>query len=261
MILIFLKIYLHIFEKLYECCFLCQSISNVKWCKVLLSVIIPTINEEKNLALTLENILYLGEEVEVVVVDGGSSDETVSVAKEAGATVLQTVPGRAGQLNLGAAHARGEILLFLHADTRLPLGFYHLVCGAMARKNIAAGAFRLALDSKQKKLYWVAWWANMRSRILGLAYGDQGLFIRRSLFNELGGYPDLKVMEDFAFIRKAKMKGKIYMLDAAVISSARRWQHLGVIRTTCINQLMVIGFLLGVPNKFLAKLYSVGKKI
>lgn len=228
---------------------------------MLLSVIIPTINEEKVLAGTLENILHHGKQVEVVVVDGGSRDETVSVAKEAGAKVLRTAPGRAGQMNLGADRAQGDILLFLHADTRLPHSFYRLVCETMVRKEVAAGAFRLALDSKKKKLHCVAWGANIRSRILGLPYGDQGIFIRTSLFHELGGYPDLPVMEDFAFIRKAKKKGQIHMLDASVITSARRWQDLGVVRTTVINQLMIAGFLLGLSPQFLAKLYGFGKKI
>lgn len=225
-----------------------------------MSVIIPTINEEQKISATVGSIVNGAEKVEVVVVDGGSCDKTVAAAKEAGAKVVQTEAGRARQLNLGADNAKGEILLFLHADTQLPHGFYDLVCQAMARDDIAVGAFGLALDSTQKKLALIAWAANLRSRILGLAYGDQGLFMRAAVFKELGGYPDLLVMEDFAFIRKAKNRGRILTLNASVITSARRWRHLGVIRTTCINQLMVLGFLLGLPDKFLAKLYGVGKQ-
>ncbi len=228
---------------------------------MLLSVIIPTLNEEKTLPETLQNVVQYGENIEVIVVDGGSEDDTLSVAKAHNVKVFQSGPGRGRQLNMGASFAQGDILLFLHADTRLPKEYYSLVCLTMAREEIAAGAFRLAIDSPQKIMQYVAWGANFRSSVFQLPYGDQGVFIRKSLFQELGGYPDLPIMEDFSFIRQAKRKGCIQTVDAAVITSARRWQKFGVVRTTVLNQVLILGFLLGLSPKFLAKLYGVGKKI
>ena len=224
-----------------------------------LSVIIPVLNE----ALTIQETLRStgGDPgVEVIVVDGGSRDQTAELVRRAGAVLLNSPPGRARQLNSGAAAARGEVFLFLHGDTRLPAGFVRRVRETMARPGVAAGAFQLAIDAPQKRFAWIARTANFRARFAQLPYGDQALFLRAALFRELGGFPDLPIMEDFALVRSLRQQGRIHILDEQVITSARRWLRLGVWRTTCINQLMVAGFLLGLPGDFLAKIYGAVHK-
>ena len=224
-----------------------------------LSVIIPVLNE----ALTIQETLRStgGDPgVEVIVVDGGSRDQTAELVRRAGAVLLNSPPGRARQLNSGAAAARGEVFLFLHGDTRLPAGFVRQVRETMARPGVAAGAFQLAIDAPQKRFAWIARAANFRARFAQLPYGDQALFLRAELFRELGGFPDLPIMEDFALVRSLRQQGRIHILDEQVITSARRWLRLGVWRTTCINQLMVVGFLLGLPGDFLAKIYGAVHK-
>lgn len=224
-----------------------------------LSIVIPVLNEAKNIKATLRST-ESDDCVEIVVVDGGSDDNTVEIVRNAGAKVVLSPPGRARQLNRGAAEAHGEVYLFLHGDTRLPDGYARFVRRTMAQDDIVAGAFRLAIDSPQKRLKWVAGAANLRSRLMRFPYGDQGIFLRSALFRELGGFPELPVMEDFCLVQSLRRQGLIHILDQQVVTSARRWLRLGVFRTTLINQLMVVGFLLGLPLDFLAKIYGVVHK-
>jgi rSAM/selenodomain-associated transferase 2 len=224
-----------------------------------LSIIIPALNEAENIKETLHST-ESGDYVEKVVVDGGSGDDTVMLARNAGAKVVLSPPGRARQLNRGAAEAQGEVFLFLHSDTRLPHEYARYVRETMAQRHIVAGAFRLAIDSPQKRLKWVAGAANLRSRFLQFPYGDQAIFLRAALFRELGGFPEVPVMEDFYLVQLLRRQGRIHILDQQVTTSARRWLRLGVLRTTLINQLMIGGFLLGLPLDFLAKIYGVVHK-
>ncbi|MBU0909796.1 MAG: TIGR04283 family arsenosugar biosynthesis glycosyltransferase [Proteobacteria bacterium] len=224
-----------------------------------LSIIIPALNEAQNITATLRST-ETDEYVERVVVDGGSRDDTVVLARNAGARVILSPPGRARQLNRGAAEAQGEVFLFLHGDTRLPRGYARLVRETMAQRHIVAGAFGLAIDSPQKRFKWVAGAANLRSRFLQFPYGDQAIFLRAALFRELGGFPEIPVMEDFHLVQLLRRQGRIHILDQQVVTSARRWRRLGFFRTTLINQLMVLGFLLGFSRNFLAKFYGVVHK-
>lgn len=218
------------------------------------SVIIPTFNEENQLQLTLDSV---NRQHQVIVVDGGSSDKTVHVAQRNKAIVLQCIKGRAGQLNKGAREATGEILIFLHADTILPAGYTDWVKQKILQEQCIAGAFKLALNSDKMIMKCIAWAANARSSLLQFPYGDQALFMKAVAFHKEGGFPDIPVMEDFALIQQLKKRGRIGIADAAVISSDRRWQRLGIIRTALINQLMIGGYLFGVSPQFLAKFYSV----
>jgi rSAM/selenodomain-associated transferase 2 len=168
--------------------------------------------------------------------------------------------GRAGQMNAGANLAQSEILLFLHADTQLPANFIDLVTKTLQQHQTIAGAFELAIDGSSVSLRWVEILVRMRSRILSLPYGDQGIFISKQAFIEAGGFADLPIMEDFEFISRIKRTGRIAIAPAAVTTSDRRWRKLGVWQTTLINQLMLVGYFLGIPSTKLSKFYrSRGK--
>ena len=216
-----------------------------------LSVIVPTLDEERCLAHTLAEIGNSSGE-EILVVDGGSADATVSLAREAGARCLQSPAGRAAQMNAGAAAARGEILLFLHADTLLPSDYRHHVEAVLRRPGVVAGAFRLAFDDPRRSLRLIAAGANVRSKILQQPYGDQALFLRRETFETLGGFRELPVMEDYDFVRRLRARGRIAIAPAHVTTSSRRWLRHGVWRTTLTHQRMLLGRHLGVSFERLA---------
>ncbi len=220
-----------------------------------LSVIIPALNEEENVAHALA-VAHTGANVELVVVDGGSSDRTPTLAAEHGARVIASKPGRAGQMNTGAREATGDILLFLHADTVLPLGYDTRVRRSLLERRWAAGAFRLAIAGESTRLRFIAAAANWRSRALKLPYGDQALFFRRGVFEEAGGFPEQPIMEDFELMRRLRRrKRKTGLLPVAVRTSARRWEKLGPWRTFGINQAIILAYRAGVPPACLAAWY------
>lgn len=219
-----------------------------------ISVIIPVLNDAEALDLALGSTQdYTG--VECIVVDGGSSDESAEVAQSRGVKVLHSPPGRARQMNAGAEVAEGRFLLFLHADTRLPEGFDGHVRQILTGSGVAAGAFQLQIDAPSARLRLIEKAANWRSRYLQMPYGDQAIFLRKELFREMGGFPDLPIMEDFQLIRRLQGEGRIVIAPAAVVTSARRWKKLGALRTTLLNQLMILGFYLGFEPARLARWY------
>ncbi len=220
----------------------------------LLSVIIPTFNEERVIEQTLESLADL-KQVEVIVADGASTDATTEIVRRMGVRVVPVRRGRGRQMNAGAGLARGEVFLFLHADTRLPRGFPEHVWSTLNRGAIA-GAFRLRLDHEQSGLRWIEWGVNLRSHYRQMPYGDQGLFVRSELFHRVGGFPTWPLMEDYELCRRLQKQGRIRLAPAAVISSARRWLKLGLCRTTLINQLCIAGFHLGVSPERLERWYS-----
>lgn len=219
-----------------------------------ISVIIPTLNEAKTLAIALRTI-QPAIDTEVIVVDGGSSDATVQIAKSLGASVISTIANRSRQMNAGAEAARGSILLFLHADTHLPKDFDSLIRQTLQRSAVVAGAFELKIDGKAFGLRVVEWGVKVRSHWCQMPYGDQAIFLKSSVFEAMGGFPDLPIMEDFELIRRLKQKGRIAIAPAEVVTSARRWQKLNIFRTTLINQLIILGYLLKVPPARLASWY------
>jgi rSAM/selenodomain-associated transferase 2 len=154
--------------------------------------------------------------------------------------------GRAKQLNAGAEAASGDLFLFLHADTRLPEKFDASVREVLARPGIAAGAFAFRLDVSSRSLQIIERVANWRSRRLQMPYGDQAIFVRSALFQEIGGFTDIPIMEDFEFVQRLKRKGRILTLPQPAITSARRWTALGIWGTTLINELVVIAYFLGI---------------
>lgn len=219
-----------------------------------LAVVIPTLNEAATIATTLTPVLA-EPGVEAIVVDGGSRDGTPELAAAVGARVLAATGGRAAQQNAGAAATDAEELLFLHADTRLPAGWAAAVRATLADPGVALGAFALAIDGATPAERLVAAGANWRSRSWGVPYGDQALFLRHSTFERLGGFAVLPIMEDWDLARRARRLGRIAVLDLAVATSPRRWRKLGVARTLWRNQLMLLGWRLGVAPDRLADFY------
>jgi rSAM/selenodomain-associated transferase 2 len=218
-----------------------------------ISVIIPAWNEADQIERTLA--AAGAPEVERIVVDGASDDDTLELSRRAGARVLEAERGRASQMNAGAAVASGEVLLFLHADARLPAGFDGAVRRALEAEGVVAGAFGLAIEAESKSLRLIERMANWRARRLHLPYGDQALFVRAELFRRVGGFPDLPLMEDFELVRRLRRLGRIAIVNLSVTTSARRWQRVGTWRATWINQLALVAYLAGIPPKRIARWY------
>jgi uncharacterized protein len=213
-----------------------------------ISVIIPTLNEGSDIAGTMATVTGFGD-VEILVVDGGSTDKTVEIAAAAGATVLSGTRGRAPQMNLGALAARGEFLVFLHGDTRLPEGWIDHVRRELHRPDVVAGAFELRIDSDRRGLRLIERLANFRSKVLGMPYGDQAIFIKANTFRALGGFPNQPIMEDFELMKRLRKVGRIRIAPAAVFTSARRWRKRGIWTMTAVNQLLILAYLMGVSPK------------
>lgn len=221
-----------------------------------ISVIIPTLNEQDRISSLAE--MLSAKVGEIILVDGGSSDETLAVAERTGFIAIAGEPGRARQMNTGAKQAAGKILLFLHADTILPDRFAEIISETMNDGTTILCAFALGIETSSVGLKIVAGAANLRSRWLSLPYGDQGLALKKTTFEKLGGYPELPIMEDYELVRKAGKLGSIKTLGAPVRTSDRRWRRLGVLQTTLINQLVVAGYKLGIAPEKLASLYRSG---
>ncbi|UCF36862.1 MAG: TIGR04283 family arsenosugar biosynthesis glycosyltransferase [Acidobacteriota bacterium] len=219
-----------------------------------ISVIIPTLNEEDNLGATLQSCLTDNPH-EVIVVDGGSQDRTRDIARGFPISLYESSPGRARQMNAGAAAARGTHLLFLHADTLLPAAWENEIRRVLEIPGTVAGAFRLQINGDRRALRLVESIANLRSSLLGLPYGDQGLFLTQDLFMDLGGFPDLPIMEDLELVRQLSKRGSIRLSSSSIVTSGRRWQRLGVFKTTLINQLLIWAYLVGISPTRLAAIY------
>jgi rSAM/selenodomain-associated transferase 2 len=219
-----------------------------------MSVIIPALNEAEMLRATLESVIT-APFVEVIVVDGGSWDSTVEVAYRYTSQVLVSPPGRGLQQALGAQHSQGGVLLFLHADTRLPSGYEGCILETLACPNVVFGAFRLAIHPTTLALDIIAFMANLRSRCLRLPYGDQAIFVPREAYFRVGGFRDWPIMEDVDLVRRLKRMGGFKLARGYVKTSARRWQKESLIRTTQRNLSLIIGYGLGVSPEALYRRY------
>ena len=220
-----------------------------------ISVIIPVLNEAAAIETTVSRVKQaIG--VEVIVVDGGSEDATVGLVEALGIKLIPSSPGRAIQMNVGAAAAKGDILLFLHGDSYLPPGYEDLVRFALTKPQTIAGAFQLRIDADKFSVRLVEKFVNLRSRFLGMPYGDQAIFLKATVFEEVGGFPPLPIMEDFELMRRLRRLGKISIVPAKVITSGRRWLKLGVVKTTLINQVVIVGYFLGISPRKLRNWYQ-----
>ncbi len=219
------------------------------------SVIVPALNEAQGLGATLACIPHTPGD-EIIVVDGGSTDETVAIAQQSCAVVLHSPAGRALQMNCGAEHARGEVLLFVHADTLLPEGGVDAVRAAMQQPQVGGGAFRLAFLPSTPGLRLIAWGTNIRTHLGKLPYGDQALFVRRTLFEELGGYAEVPFLEDVALVQALRRKGPLAFLDHTVHTSGRRWLQRGLLTTTLRNTLIIALYFCGVSPATLKRWYT-----
>ncbi|ERT06306.1 glycosyl transferase 2 family protein [Lyngbya aestuarii BL J] len=225
-----------------------------------ISIIIPVLNEEKTITSVLAKLIN-SPHIQIIIVDGGSVDNTIKVAEifrqntDVEVQILETVRGRAHQMNMGAKSATGEILLFLHADTQLPDRFEKWVRQVLDEPNVIAGAFELKITASVRGLRWVEQGVKWRSHFLQMPYGDQAIFLKASTFWDVGGFRELPLMEDFELVNQLRRRGKIALVPVAVTTSGRRWQKLGVLRTTLINQIIIIAYLLGVSPSRLANWY------
>ncbi len=224
------------------------------------SIIMPVLNEAVVLEAQLLHLTQLlaqqraRHECELLIVDGDSADTTVTIAQQYG-TVISAPRGRARQMNAGAAAATGDVLLFLHADTRLPLHAFDAIEQALSNPVVVGGAFRLRFDCPKMAYRLVAATTNLRSRIRGIFTGDQAYFVRASSFQMVGGYPDIALMEDLEIITRLRAVGQVVLLPAFVTTSARRHQQVGLARSVAFMWYMRTLYSLGVSPEWLQRKY------
>jgi rSAM/selenodomain-associated transferase 2 len=223
-----------------------------------LSVIVPMLNEERTIARTLDAIAAAAPGAQIIVVDGGSSDMSRDQARPRCARLLTAQRGLAGQMNAGAVAADGEVLAFVHADTTVPPSFGNDIAAALADPAVAGGRFDVRLDDSSAMLRLIGWLISMRSRLSRTATGDQAIFLRREVFESIGGYRDIPLCEDLDLARRLKRAGQVACLRSRVTTSARRWRERGLIATTLRMWLVRVAFLVGVPPDRLAHLYKRG---
>ena len=224
-----------------------------------LSIIIPVLNEAAAIGDALAALAPCrARGVEVVVVDGGSRDGTAAIAHPLADHLLSAPRGRGSQMNAGATVAKGEVLLFLHADTRLPPDAERLVLMGLQASKRAWGRFDVTIAGRSPLLRLVAALMNLRSRLTGIATGDQAMFVTRDAFAQAGGFPDIPLMEDIVLSRRLKRIGRPACLPARVVTSGRRWDQHGIVRTIVMMWRLRLAFFLGAEPARLARRYGYG---
>ncbi|TAL24856.1 MAG: glycosyltransferase [Nitrospirae bacterium] len=206
-----------------------------------ISVIVPTLNEEKIINKTLSSLLITSDE-ELIVVDGGSADRTTSIAREFTDKVFTAGKGRGHQMNYGAKRAGGDALLFLHADCIMPENGFGIIRDSLRDVRVSAGAFALKIDHPSPAFRIIEFGANMRSRATAIPYGDQGIFLRKDVFEKAGGFADIPLMEDIELSIRLKKTGKIIFAKPAIKASPRRWLNEGLVYTTLRDWTLALSF-------------------
>jgi rSAM/selenodomain-associated transferase 2 len=223
---------------------------------MLLSVVIPTLNEAQRIGDLLADLAALrAAGGEIVVADGGSTDPTVAHAASAADRIVTAPRGRAAQMNAGAEVARGDVLWFLHADTRVPQGAAEALMGASGRGALW-GRFDVRLSGRHPLLRLVERGMNWRSRLSGIATGDQGIFVQRDLFARIGGFADLPLMEDVELTKRLRRQSHPACLHPAIVTSSRRWEERGVVRTILLMWRLRLAYALGADPQRLAQRYA-----
>ncbi|MHC4499448.1 MAG: TIGR04283 family arsenosugar biosynthesis glycosyltransferase [Planctomycetota bacterium] len=227
-------------------------------CECRFSIVIPVLNEQEYINPVIDHLRgQAGSDAcEIIVVDGDPEGGTLKVIRDSKIIPIAGEKGRARQMNAGAAVARGEFLIFLHADTKLPSDALKKIAHVLENEEYVAGAFDLGIDSDRLFLRYIAARARFRSRLNRIPYGDQAMFIRKSYFDRIGRFKEIPIMEDIELMRRIKKKGdKILILPDRVKTSARRWEEDGALYTTIKNQVLLSLYYLGVSPEKLAKFY------
>ncbi len=223
------------------------------------SIVVPVLNEERRIEDALHRLRHDFPDCELVVVDGGSTDRTTELAGR-WAPTLRSVPGRARQMNAGAAVTRGEVLWFLHVDTRVPAKALGLLRRAVADPEVVGGGLRLRFDQCSPGLAWLAFTSNLRARYLHWVFGDQAMFVRREVFDSVGGFPELPLMEDLELSRRLCRRGRLVVLTATATASSRRIAEQGVWRMTALMQYLKLQYFLGVDPERIRRRYEAGTR-
>ncbi|MBD3271541.1 MAG: glycosyltransferase [Elusimicrobia bacterium] len=230
----------------------------------LVSIIIPVINEEDSITSCIGHINSLdhNESFEIIVVDGHEHATTIKTIRHPRVIKITSQCGRAVQMNTGAQHARGNMLLFLHADTRMPPESWSFIESVSRDRDVIGGAFDLCIDSPKNIFHLISRVASVRSRITRVPYGDQAIFIRKDYFFSIGCFASIPIMEDVELMRRIKKnKGRITISHYPVTTSARRWEQEGIIHATVRNWFISFLFWCGAPPSFLARLYRTKKPL
>ena len=218
-----------------------------------ISVIIPTLNEESHIEKTLQSVIKQAGDYELFIVDGGSTDNTIAIAKRY-TSVIDSKRGRAIQMNAGASLCKGDILLFLHADTLLPDDAFRELRKRMRDDTVSGGSFYIAFDADNFILRGISFITRFNFRLFH--FGDQGIFVRRDVFQKLHGYKDMPIMEDYDFYKRLMKQGQVILVRMPVISSARRFIKKGVIRQLLINKFVVLAYWAGVDVQTIKRFYD-----
>jgi rSAM/selenodomain-associated transferase 2 len=223
-----------------------------------ISVIIPTLNEESVISDCLRQFEQVSASLEIIVVDGGSEDRTEEIATGCEHVRFLRSPsrGRAVQMNAGAEIATGDLMLFLHADTTLPEDWYRFITASMSTPGISGGRFRFDISDSRRVYRWIVRGTNFRSRRLGITYGDQAIYTSREIFERVGGYEMMPIFEDSKFAERLKQEGTFDWIDVPVVTSARRWQRHGPVRTILLTWFLRVLYILSVSPKTLTRFYG-----
>jgi rSAM/selenodomain-associated transferase 2 len=221
-----------------------------------LSIIVPVLNETEQLPDLFAHLKFLQKNsCEIQLVDGGSDDGSTELAIAAGFTLLHSACGRANQMNHGAQQAQGDVFLFLHADTRLPMNAYEVITKALSSNQHHWGRFDVVISGESRLLNMIAWFMNIRSRLTGIATGDQALFVKRELFESVGGFPNQPLMEDIELSTRLKKHSRPACLIEKVVTSGRRWEAQGIWRTIFLMWKLRFAYWCGISAHKLNQLY------
>lgn len=217
-----------------------------------IAVVIPALDEADWIQHAISSARVQGEDIEIRVVDGGSQDATVDRARAAGADVMASPRGRARQLDAGWRATGGDVIVFLHADTRLGDGWTRALRRALEDPEVVGGAFRLSFDARTTAMRCVEWGARMRVALFALPYGDQAIFARRTALETIGGVPDVPLMEDVDLVARLKGLGRLAFVDVEALTSGRRYMERGAVRTLFGHAVALLGWRLGVSRQRIA---------